>query len=191
MKKAGPFMPRPIARFHLHKLLQALPSPPTATGAPVSAKPSSPQRGAHGRQHALVGRQLEPASPRDRLAVHPHGEFSQTAFGELRLDPRRMFDERRHTGGARTIRLSKRAIVDDDLVHPGHLIPVNAIRLQGTSTSLPNCARSSISSWARRASASGSVRSTTARIWPRSTNFIASSSSAFDPMNEPSRLRWR
>ena len=67
----------------------------------------------------------------------------------------------------------------------------SSFRLQGTSTSLPNCARSSNSSCARRASASGSVCETTARICPRSMNFMASSSSAFDPMNEPSKLTWR
>ena len=62
---------------------------------------------------------------------------------------------------------------------------------QGTSTSFPNCARSSINSCARLASANGSTRSTIARIVPFSTNFIASSSSAFEPMNEPRKVRWR
>jgi hypothetical protein len=58
-------------------------------------------------------------------------------------------------------------------------------------TSFPNCARSSISSCARRASASGNVWSTTARIFPVSTNFIASSSSALEPINDPRIVRCR
>src|SRR5688500_8916954 len=63
--------------------------------------------------------------------------------------------------------------------------------LQGFRTTFPNCARFSINSCACRASVSGSTRSTTPRIFPALTNSIASSNSAFEPINEPSMFKCR
>lgn len=88
---------------------------------PIFKNPLRPQRVAHGSEHALVRRQLEPSLLLYRAVVHADGKLSQPAFGESRLDSRLKFDERRYTGGVSAIRLSKFAMANDDLVHTGHL----------------------------------------------------------------------
>jgi hypothetical protein len=39
----------------------------------------------------------------DELVVEPHAEFTAIADDQFRVDADRLFDERRHTGGAREV----------------------------------------------------------------------------------------
>ena len=106
-----------------------------------------------------------------RIVAHPRREFAARAFDELRLDARVLLNQRRHTGGARTI-VSDLAVANPDGRH--FLSPRRARRsgspggrscLRGTRTRTPAaCRLSSGSSRTSRAASTCADR----RAWPTS-----------------------
>ena len=79
------------------------------------------QRAADRLQHFFVVRETVETFLGDDMVIHPDGELSAAAFDQIRLDPQLLFQQLRHTGGARQV-VSNDAVAYGNRLHCGNLL---------------------------------------------------------------------